>query len=173
MVPGETMSTEHGHLGHTCPACGRGLGPSPELRRCPHCGARALWRRREPALDLPLVLFNARLCGIMAGIQVALIALLVGSRGPAPPPAVLWASLVLAAVGYVIAGAVAVRIAPTARRGFLVLMAALNLGLLTALIAAELGLSEPVSLLGVTAFGTAASWPLVARALTVWVEEER
>jgi len=166
------MSTEYGHPGGTCPVCGRGLGFSPELRRCPHCGARALWRQREPALGLPLVLFNARLCGIMAGIQVALIALLIGSRGPTPPLALLWGSLVLAAAGYVIAGAVALRIAPPARRGLLVLMVALNLGLLMALIAAELGLSEPVSLLGVTALGTAATWPLVARALMAWLEEE-
>ena len=80
-----SRSPVDGRLEHICPVCGRGLGSSPDLRRCPHCGARALWRSGRTALDLSLVLFNARLCGIMAGIQAGLIALVAGGyRMPVP-----------------------------------------------------------------------------------------
>ena len=59
---------------------------------------------------------------------------------------------------------------PEVRGGYLALVLALNAGLLAALASAELGLVEPVSLLAITALGTAAAWPLVARALESWLQ---
>ncbi|MCD6360607.1 MAG: hypothetical protein J7M38_07025 [Armatimonadetes bacterium] len=153
-----------------CPVCGQGLPGESSTRRCPHCGARTLWSRRTSAAPLPLVLFNARLCGIMAGIQVGLISLLCGGYHVPVPPLPFAVSALMPIGAYVLAGAIAQRIAPEVRGGYLALVLALNAGLLAALASAELGLVEPVSLLAITALGTAAAWPLVARALESWLQ---
>ena len=98
------------------------------------------------------VLFNTRLCGIMAGLQIAMIGLLLaGYRLPLP-----WgvAVIMLAApfVGYYLAG-LAVRLTlPAWRSGLLVGALTLNAGLLVALIFAVTGVSDPVILGGSAVF---------------------
>lgn len=148
-----------------CPVCGTKLPPEAG-RRCPRCGARILWRPEAPAVDVGLALFNLRLCGIMAGVQAAMLGLLfAGYRLPIP-----WGvALVIAAlpvVGYVLAGEL-FRLAPASWR--LSLLAgglALNAGLLVALIATLLGLTEPLTLAGITAGVMALTAPLIRRGIT-------
>ncbi len=111
------------------------------------------------------MLFNARLCGIMAGIQVGLIALLVaGYRVPIP-----WGvGLVMATlpvVGYLIASEAARRAPAAWRASLLVGALALNAGLLVALTADILGMTDPVVLAGITAGVAASLAPLIRSAV--------
>ncbi|MFW6156508.1 MAG: hypothetical protein ACOC7J_04240 [Armatimonadota bacterium] len=68
-----TMAPDERANEDVCPVCGTQLPEEPGVRRCPRCGARALaWRAEEP-LAAPVVLFNARLAGIMAGVFTAML----------------------------------------------------------------------------------------------------
>ena len=137
-----------------CPVCGGGLPQAGHVRRCPTCGARILWQRarattglgRSVLLQQPaassqhpsfgVVLFNSRLCGIIAGIEVAMLLLLTsGYRIPLPWGLALSAAA-LPVIGYLAAGAVAQRLQPEARRGYLIFLMSCNAGLLAALIVA-------------------------------------
>lgn len=164
------MSDGQTRHGVQCPVCGQTLATCPALRRCPRCGARTLWRNAEMGPPLPLVLFTARLCGVIAGIQVSLLLLLSGGYHLPLPLAVVGAAALLPLVGYALAGLGALHIAPEWRRGYLTLVLALDCGLLGALIIAQCGLAEPVSLLVATVLGTAAAWSPLSRKLTTWSE---
>lgn len=151
-----------------CPVCGTPLPDDRRMRRCPRCGARILWRQAdvEPQVEFGVVLFNGRLCGIMAGIQLGMIGLLVtGYRIPLPW-AVALIVLSLPVAGYIAAGA-AVRAAPPSwRTGLLVFVLALNAGLLAALIMAVLGLFDPLVLAGITVAVAAGVSRFIRRAVT-------
>ncbi|MEA3401204.1 MAG: hypothetical protein U9R79_08185 [Armatimonadota bacterium] len=134
----------------TCPVCGTELPDDEHLRRCPRCGAKALWRRREPAVAYGVVLFNARLCGIMAGIQAGMIAVLVAGYRLPIPWGVALAVAALPVLGYWLAGFVAQRVPRSWRTGLLVWVLALNAGLLAALIVAVLGYMDPLALAAIT-----------------------
>ncbi len=133
-----------------CPVCGTALPEQFTLRRCPNCGAKTLWGRREsePRVDFGVVLFNARLCGIMAGIQLAMIALmLTGASHP-----VWWVTLSmvgLPVLGYIAGGAAAQQVPRSWRTSLLVIVLALNAGLLAALISAVLGIYDILLLAGI------------------------
>lgn len=142
------------------------------MRRCPHCGARNLWRKAERAPGLPLVLLTARLCGIIAGVQLGLLALLCGDHRAQQPSALVTGTVLLPVAGYLVAGFIAAHIAPEWRRGYLALVVAANLGLLAATVAAELGLGDPVALLGVALAGAALGSGPVVRAINIWVDEQ-
>ncbi len=148
-----------------CPVCGASLPDGRTLRRCPRCGARSLWAEAEPAPAPGMVLFNARLCGIMAGIQVGMIALLLaGCRLPIPWGVALIV-VALPVAGYLIAGQMARHVPEHGRAGFLVSVVALNAGLLAAVIAAILGLMDPVALALVAAGVGGLLAPAIARAM--------
>jgi len=148
-----------------CPVCGAGLPSGRELRRCPSCGARALWTGAEPAPPPGVVLFNARLCGAMAGIQVGMIALLLAGYRLPIPWGVALIVVALPVAGYVIAGEFARHVPEGRRAGFLVGVVALNAGLLAALIAAILGVLDPAAL-GLVAAGVAVLLaPAIGRAV--------
>lgn len=124
-----------------CPVCGQGLPAGGRARRCPSCGARTLWQRPRGRADAAVVLFNSRLCGIIAGIQMAMMALLLsGYRIPLPWTLALGAAS-LPVIGYLVAGTLARWVRAESRRGYLVFLMSLNAGLLAALIAAVLGAS--------------------------------
>jgi len=112
------------------------------------------------------VLFNARLCGIMAGIQVGMIALLVAGYRVPIPWGVGLAVAALPVLGYLLAGEVARRAPAAWRASLLVGPLALNAGLLVALIAAILGMTDPVVLAGVAAGAAALLAPLIRRPVT-------
>ncbi len=119
-----------------CPVCGGGLPQAGHVRRCPTCGARMLWQRPRATTGLGVVLFNSRLCGIIGGIEVAMLLLLTsGYRIPLPWGLALSAAA-LPVIGYLAAGAVAQRLQPEARRGYLIFLMSCNAGLLAALIVA-------------------------------------
>lgn len=163
MVPAEDSK------GTRCPVCGTELIPEVG-RRCLRCGARTLWRPQAPDIDVGMTLFNLRLCGIMAGIQIAMLGLLLaGYRLPIP-----WGVALLAAAapvaGYVIAGELARRAPGSRRAAVLAGGLALNGGLLVALIAAILGLSEPLTLAGLALGAAALITPLLRRAIAGGLE---
>jgi len=148
-----------------CPVCGAGLPSGRKVRRCPSCGARALWTEAEPAPAPGVVLFNARLCGIMAGVQVGMIALLLAGYRLPIPWGVALIVVALPVAGYAIAGEVARHVPEDRRAGFLVGVVALNVGLLAALIAAILGLLDPVALAVIAAGVGALLAPAIGRAV--------
>ncbi len=162
---GAQMSPARDTQWRRCPVCGAGLPDDRAMRRCPRCGARTLWTSAEAAPAPGVVLFNARLCGIMAGIQVGMIALLVGGYHLPLPWGTVLIVVALPVLGYAIAGEVAHRVPQSSRAGFLVIVVALNAGLLAALIAAILGLLDPVAL-GVIAAGAGGLLaPAIGRAI--------
>jgi len=160
MPPVEDADRRH------CPVCGAGLPEGRTLRRCPSCGARVLWTEAEPAPAPGVVLFNARLCGIMAGIQVGMIALLLAGYRLPIPWGVALIVVALPVAGYVIAGEVARHVPEHRRAGFLVAVVALNAGLLAAVIAAILGLVDPVALALVAAAVGGLLAPAIGRAVS-------
>jgi hypothetical protein len=110
-------------------------------------------------------LFNARLCGIMAGIQIAMIALLVmGARLPIPWPLAL-SVVALPVVGYMLVGVIVPRMPAEWRTTYLVGAISLNAGLLGAAASAILGLLDPTLLLAVTAALMALLWRPLRRAI--------
>ena len=146
-----------------CPVCGRRLPDARELRRCPSCGARLLWRRTRPHLSLGIVLFNARLCGIVIGTEIGMTALLLlGYRLPLPYGVMLGAAA-LPVIAYLLAGAIAQKLLPEARRGYLLLLMSVAAGLLVALIAATLGISGASPLLTIAALAGVLSSRLISR----------
>jgi hypothetical protein len=111
------------------------------------------------------VLFNTRLCGIMAGIQIGMITLLLtGYRLPLP-----WgvALIVLAIpfVGYYVGGHAARRVPREWRSGLLVAALAVNAGLLVSLIIAVIGLSDPVALAAIAVGVALVVRPAIHRAV--------
>ncbi len=152
--------------GRVCPVCETELPPQPNLRRCPRCGARALAWVAERPLEQPVVLFNARIAGIMAGVFVAMLALLVlGYRFPIPWGVALIA-MALPVAGYVIFGAAARKLPPSWRTQYMVGVLALNAGLLVAAIAGLAGVTHPMSLIGIVALVAALSWRGIRHAVT-------
>jgi hypothetical protein len=159
------MSPDQSPDERICPVCETKLPNSPSVRRCPNCGAKALpWAREQP-LPRAVVLFNARLAGIMAGVFVAMLALLLlGYRFPIPWGVALVA-VSLPVLGYVGFGAVA-RVVPSSwRTQYMVGALALNGGLLTAMVAAVMGLVQVLPLLGITVGVAALVWPVIHRAV--------
>lgn len=159
---------------HECPVCGTSLPDDTEPRRCPRCGARNLWSRQleQQPVDYGTVLFNTRLCGIMAGIQIGMIALLLtGYRLPLPWGLVV-TMLATPFIGYYLGG-LAARLAPRSWRvGLLVAALALNGGLVIALITAVMLAPDPL-LLAAIAFGVAFILrPLIHRAIVEGTTED-
>lgn len=163
MVPAEDSQASR------CPVCGTELIREAG-RRCPRCGARTLWRAHAPVFDVGMTLFNLRLCGIMAGIQIAMLGLLLGGyRLPIP-----WGVALLAAAapvaGYVMAGELARRAPRSWRAAALAGGLALNGGLLIALIAAVVGVTAPLTLAGLAVGVAALTMPLIRRAIAGGLE---
>lgn len=158
MVPAEDSQATR------CPVCGTELPPETG-RRCPRCGARTLWRPRASPVDIGMALFNLRLCGIMAGIQTAMLGLLLAGYQLPIPWGVAALAAALPVVGYLAAGELAQRAPSTWRMPLLAGALALNAGLMTALIAAIVGLSEPVTLAGLVAGVTILTAPLIRRSV--------
>jgi len=117
------------------------------------------------------VLFNARLCGIIAGIQVGMIGVLVaGYRLPIPWGVALVVTL-LPVAGYLLAGW-AVQSTPASwHPNLLVGGLSGNVGLLVALVAAILGAVDPAFLGGLTVVVAALLWPVIRRAVTASSQE--
>lgn len=150
----------------TCPVCGTRLPDDADLRRCPRCGARALPWAPERPLPKAVVLFNARLAGIMGGVLFAMLSLLVlGYRFPIPWGVAL-VTIALPIGGYVAFGSLARKVPTSWRTQYMVSVLAANAGLLAATIAAVLGLIRPVPLLVIIAAGAAVTWPVIHRAVT-------
>ncbi len=148
-----------------CPVCGTQLPEEPGVRRCPRCGARAIAWRPEQPLDEPVVLFNARLAGIMAGVFTSMLALLVlGYRFPLPWGVAL-ITLALPVAGYVVFGTVAQKVPASWRTQYLAGVLALDAGLLTAVFVSVMGLTSPTALLVIVAVVCALSWRHIARAV--------
>lgn len=149
-----------------CPVCETRLPRDSSVRICPRCGARALHWARERPLDMGVVLFNARLAGIMAGVFIAMLALLVmGYRFPIPWGVAVGA-MALPVAGYIGFGAVARKVPRSWRTQYMVGTLALNAGLLAATVTAVVGLLRPVPLAAIVAGVTALVWPLISRAVT-------
>lgn len=159
MVPAEDSR------GTQCPVCGTEL--TPEVgRRCPRCGTRTLWVRQPAVMERGVALFNLRLCGIMVGIQTAMLGLLLaGYRLPIPWGAALIAAA-LPVVGYVLATELARRAPAGSLPSLLSGGLALNAGLVVALMAAIMGLEEPLTLAGIIAGVMALTTPLIRKAVT-------
>jgi hypothetical protein len=161
-----TMSPEESPDERTCPVCDTPLPRDPSVRRCPSCGARAIAWIRQRQLDSPVVLFNARLAGIMAGIFVGMLALLVlGYRFPLPW-AIALAAMSLPVAGYIAFGELARKVPASWRTQYMVGVLSLNAGLLAALIAGVIGLTHPIPLTGITAVVAVLTWPIIRRAVT-------
>ncbi len=148
-----------------CPVCGTALPTDNALRRCPRCGARILWTPSAPPLGAGVLLFNARLCGIMAGMQIGMIALLVAGYRLPLPWGVAMIVIALPITGYVLAGEMARRTPAHLRLSALVLVVASNAGLLVALTAAILGLLEPVTLAIIAGLVGALTAPCIRKAI--------
>lgn len=112
-----------------------------------------------------MLLFNARLCGIMAGMQIGMIALLVGGYRLPIPWGVAIIVVALPIAGYVLASEVARRTPAAWRLNMLVAVVAANAGLLAALTAAILGLVEPVALAIIAALVGGLTAPLIRKAI--------
>lgn len=161
---------------HICPVCGTQIAGDSRVRRCPRCRAKVLWREGrtpEPPVDYGTVLFNTRLCGIMAGIQVGMIALLLtGYRLPLP-----WGiALVMLAspfAGYYLASFAAASVPASWRTGLLVAALALNAGLMVALIGAVTGISDPIVLAAIAVGIGFAIRPFIERAVKQGTGEDR
>ena len=160
----DSNSERRGEEQHpTCPVCGHGLPPHAGLRRCPGCGHRTLWTQPRASPSLGTVLFNARLCGIIIGIETSCIGFLgLGYRVPAPCGIVLAAAAV-PLLTYLVAGAIAFRVAPESRREYVIFLLATAAGLLIALIAAVSGLSAPGLLLALAVAGGALAYRPLSR----------
>ena len=159
------MSRDECPDGRTCPVCGTRLPDEPGIRRCPRCGARALGWAAERPPEWGIVLFNARLSGIMAGLFLAMIGLLLmGYRFPVPWQAASIA-MALPVAGYILFSAGARKVPRSWRTHYLVGVLALNAGLLVATMAAIVGLLVPLTLAGVAAAVAAAVSPLIRRAV--------
>jgi hypothetical protein len=161
-----TMSPDERPEERVCPVCETRLPDDPAVRRCPRCGARALqWARQQP-LGQGVVLFNARLAGMMAGAFVAMLSLLVlGYRFPIPWQ-VAFIAIALPVAGYIAFGALAVTVPRSWRTQYMVGVLAFTTGLLVATIAGLVGILNPLTLLGITAAVTALVWPMIRRAVT-------
>jgi len=159
MVPAEDSQ------GVQCPVCGTELTPETG-RRCPRCGARTLWHPRPSAIDPGVALFNLRLCGIMAGIQVAMLALLLAGYRLPIPWVVAMVAAALPVLGYVLASELTHRVPAPWRASLLAGGLALNGGLLIALIAAIMGLGDPIVIAGVAVGIALLTMPLIRRAVT-------
>jgi hypothetical protein len=161
-----TMKPDERANQDVCPVCGTVLPKAPGVRRCPRCGARALaWRTEEP-LEMPVVLFNARLAGIMAGIFTAMLALLVlGYRFPLPWGVALVA-MALPVAGYITFGGGAQKVPASWRTQYLAGVLALDAGLLAAVVAGVMGLTGPMLLLAVTGAVCVLTWSYIRRAVT-------
>jgi len=147
----------------TCPVCGRTLPTEQELRRCPGCGARLLWRRPRPDAGTGIVLFNARLCGIIIGMETSMLALLaLGYRLPLPYGVMIGAAA-LPVAAYLLTSATTRKVRPESRRGYLVFLMSAVVGLLVALMAATLGVSRPGLLLIIAALAGVLSSRLISR----------
>jgi len=160
MVPDERADER------VCPVCETELPRQRHVRRCPRCGARALpWATEKPVSEA-VVLFNARLAGIMAGVFIAMLALLVmGYRFPIPWGVALIA-LALPVAGYVGFGAAARKVPRSWRTQYLVGVLALNAGLLVTAIAGLAGVTHPFTLILITVLVAALSWRGIRRAVT-------
>lgn len=146
-----------------CPVCETPLPDDPGVRRCPRCGARALPWTRGRSLELSVVLFNARLAGIMAGAFVAMLGLLVLGYSIPIPWGVALAALALPVLGYIVFGGVA-RIIPSSWRvDYMAAMLTLNIALLVAVIAGIIGLTNPMTLIGIAALTAIVSWRFIRR----------
>ncbi|MFW6437728.1 MAG: hypothetical protein ACOCZ7_01835 [Armatimonadota bacterium] len=123
------------------------------------------WGAERPIAEA-VVLFNARLAGIMAGVFVAMLSLLVlGYRFPIPWGVALVAfSLPIA--GYIGFGGAARKVPASWRTHYLVGVLALNAGLLIAAVAGLAGVTHPASLIAITAVVAALSWRPILRAVT-------
>lgn len=161
------MQPNHNADARECPVCGTRLPRGAQHRRCPRCGAKKLWSQQpeQPPVDYGTVLFNTRLCGIMGGLQIGMIALLLtGYRLPLP-----WgvAVIMLATpfVGYYLGGLTARCVPRSWRVGLLVAALALNAGLVVALIAAVMVTPDPVVLAAIAVGVAFALKPLIHRAV--------
>ncbi len=147
----------------TCPVCGQTLPTEANLRRCPTCGAKLLWRRPCPDAADGIVLFNARLCGIVIGMETSMLALLaLGYRLPLPYGVMIGAAA-LPVAAYLLTSATTPKVRPESRRGYLVFLMSTVVGLLVALMAATLGVSGPGLLLMIAALAGVLSSRLISR----------
>jgi len=150
----------------TCPVCETRLPRDPAVRRCPRCGARALQWAQDRPLEQAVVLFNARLAGVMAGVFMAMLALLLtGYRFPIPWGVAL-AALALPVGGYIAFGEAARQVPRSWRTHYLVAVLALNAGLLAATVAGVMGLMSLLPLIVVTVGTGALVWPVIRGAVT-------
>ncbi len=156
-----------------CPVCETPLPDDPGVRRCPRCGARALAWATERPLELPVVLFNARLAGVIAGVLVAMLTLLVlGYRFPLPWGVALIA-LALPLAGYITLGSVAQTVPASWRTQYMAGVLALDAGLLAGLIAGVVGLVHPAPLAAVVGIVAMLTWPFIHRAVTASTRSEK
>ncbi|MBD3291773.1 MAG: hypothetical protein GF393_02550 [Armatimonadia bacterium] len=160
------MAPERSPDERTCPVCDTRLPDDPAVRRCPRCGARALLWAEDRQPEQGVVLFNARLAGIMAGALVAMLGLLLlGYRFPIPWGVAITA-LALPVGGYIAFGETARTVPRSWRTHYLVGVLALNAGLLAATIAAVMGLMQLLPLLAIAIGLAGLVWPIIRRAVT-------
>jgi hypothetical protein len=161
-----TMAPEQSPDERTCPVCETRLPDDPAVRRCPRCGAKALLWARERPLEQAVVLFNARLAGIMAGALASMLALLLlGYRFPIPWGVALVA-VSLPVAGYIAFGTMARNVPRSWRTHYLVAVLALNAGLLMATVVALMGLMKVLPLLAIAVGTGALVWPVIKRAVS-------
>ncbi|MGD9498235.1 MAG: hypothetical protein AB7Y46_18185 [Armatimonadota bacterium] len=116
-------------------------------------------------MDAGVLLFNLRLCGIMAGLEVGMMGLLVaGYQVPVPWGAALCVAA-LPVLGYLLAGEMARRVAEQWRAALLVGALAVNAGLFAALCTAVLGATDPIVLAGIAAAVALLCVPAIRRAV--------
>ncbi len=155
---------------HVCVACGRGLPDAPDVSRCPHCGARVLWRPESGQPSAGMALFAARMCGIMAGLQIGLIWAIVTARSGTYLPALLASFVVLPVVGYIVLGTLVARVDATGRPGLVSAIAAVNMGLAAMQVAGVLGVNDLNLLASFGLIVAAVSRHLIAASIAAWLE---